>query len=405
MTTAPDERLAAAAPEFAVPLASDRSSLSTGEDPPLLSVVSSDEGECLRFSGPLTVHSLSAVEERTREAARNARAAVTVDVSSVTRLDTAGALLINLLADGIRERGIACAVAGCGPELRRLLETARPGARNGRGQAKAPLFLRLPNAVGLAFCRNMNFLGRLIGFMGHFLLVSAGMLLRPGRIRWTPLVFHMEQAGIRAVPIVALLTFLIGMVVAYMGAEQLSRFAGAQKFAVKLLEVTVLREMAVLITAIVVAGRSSASFTAQIGAMVANGEVDAMLSMGLDPNALLVAPRVFALMICLPMLVLAADLAALAGGAVALWYGMDMNSAVFVSELNAVSELRNFAVGLAKTPFFAIVIGLVGCFQGFQATANAESVGHLTTVSVVQAIFLIILLDAVFAIFFTTLGM
>jgi phospholipid/cholesterol/gamma-HCH transport system permease protein len=222
-------------------------------------------------------------------------------------------------------------------------------------------------------------------------------------MRWISLVFHMEQTGVRAVPIVSLLNFLIGMVVAYMGMEQLAKF-GARIFAVRLLEVTVLREMAVLITSIVVAGRSSSSFTAQIGAMIANEEIAAIRSMGLDPTLLLVVPRVLALMLCLPMLVFVADIAALAGGAAAFWFVADMSPFAFIGELYATVNVNNFLVGIAKTPFFAMAIGLVGCFQGFRATSSAESVGFLTTVSVVQAIFLVILLNAVFAIFFAAMG-
>ncbi|MDR2489245.1 MAG: ABC transporter permease [Desulfovibrio sp.] len=383
------------------------SSLSSREDTLAFDVIRTGSKESFHFSGALIVYCLNAVEEAAREAVRNARAPIVINLTAVTRLDTAGALLVNLIAEDAQKRGKTCEIISDNGSHRNLLQASRLISREQdaeRADAKACFFLRFLNAVGLAVCRQINFLGRLIGFMGHFLFIAAGLLFRPRLMRWTSLFFHVEQTGIRAVPIVSLLTFLIGMVVAYMGAEQLSRFAGAQIFAVKLLEVTILREMAVLITAIVVAGRSSSSFTAQIGAMVANGEVAAMLSMGLEPNTLLVAPRVLALLISLPMLVLVADLSALSGGAVAIWYTMGMSINTFISELHAVAELRNFTVGLAKTPFFAVVIGLIGCFQGLQATSRAESVGFLTTISVVQAIFLIILLDALFAIFFTALG-
>ncbi|MDL2280011.1 ABC transporter permease, partial [Desulfovibrio sp. OttesenSCG-928-G11] len=210
--------------------------------------------------------------------------------------------------------------------------------------------------------------------------------------------------GLRAVPIVALLTFLIGLVVAYMGAQQLTMF-GAQIFAVNLLEVTVMREMAVLITSIVVAGRSSSSFTAQIGAMVANEEVDALRALGLDPGAMLVVPRVMALILSLPLLVFLADIMALLGGWAALLMVMDMDLVTFITQLEKVARDNNFLAGMIKTPFFAIAIGLVGCFHGFRATGSAESVGFLTTVSVVQSIFIVILLDALFAIFFMNIGL
>ena len=368
------------------------------------SVAKKGKGDIFTFSGVLTVHSLNIVEASVRSAVRNASGQVEIELSGVTRLDTAGALLVNLAAESIRARGLECAIIDGNEEHAKLLKKSLPGQGSQEKKAKRPpLFLSIPNAIGMALCNQVNVLGQLIGFMGQFLVALLKLLLRPHRMRWTSLIFHMEQTGVRAVPIVFLLTYLIGMVVAYMGAEQLARF-GAQVFAVKLLEVTVLREMAVLITAIVVAGRSSSSFTAQIGSMVANEEVAAMRSMGLDPNVLLVVPRVIALMLCLPMLVFVADMAALFGGATAIWYTMDMDFQAFISEFHTVSEVRNFVVGIIKTPFFAMAIGLVGCFQGFRATSSAESVGFLTTVSVVQAIFIVILLDALFAIFFTAIG-
>lgn len=356
------------------------------------------------FSGELTVRSLAAVEARARAAAEAAGRTVVIDLTGVKRLDTAGALLINLLVARVQEKQLGCSIANNDADHAKLLKKSVLPPVEQHKLAPAPgWYLAVPTAFGMILCNQIALTGRLIAFMGEFLTTVGGLILRPRRMRWTSLIFHMEQTGVKAVPIVALLTFLIGMVVAYMGAEQLARF-GAQVFAVKLLEVTVMREMAVLITAIVVAGRSSSSFTAQIGSMVANEEVAAMRSMGLDPNTLLVAPRVLALMLCLPMLVFVADIAALTGGAAAIWYTIDMDLASFIIEFHSVAELKNFGVGIVKTPFFAMTIGLVGCFQGFRATSSAESVGFLTTESVVQSIFIVILLDALFAIFFTTIG-
>ena len=374
------------------------------EEPLAFSVAKTGKGTRFSFSGELTVLYLNTVEGAVREAAQHADGPVEIDVNAVTHLDTAGALLVNLAADQVRARKLECAVLSNDEGYQKLLEKSRfsPDSQD-KKKKKKTLFLVIPNAVGLALSHQMHVFGQLIGLMGEFLVDLAKLLLHPRRMRWTSLVFHIEQVGVRAVPIVSLLTFLIGMVVAYMGAEQLSNF-GAQVFAVKLLEVTVMREMAVLITAIVVAGRSSSSFTAQIGAMVANEEVAAMRSMGLDPDVLLVVPRVLALIISLPMLVFVADISALLGGAAAIWYTIDMDLHTFISEFHNVSELKNFLVGMVKTPFFAMAIGLVGCFQGFRATSSAESVGFLTTISVVQAIFIVILLDAVFAIFFTSIG-
>jgi len=360
-------------------------------------------GQRFVVSGNLTVRHLHELEAPLRNAAGNASGPVLLDLDGLESLDTNGALLLNQAIEILRGKGLACSLR-TGNELhRRLLQTIQVEKAEEAEPEGHAAFLVFCNTIGARLLDKLETLGQLVGFFGKFLTTVWGIVKRPGSMRWTSLFFHMEQVGVRAVPIVALLTFLIGMVVAYMGAEQMQRF-GAQIFAVKLLEVTVLREMAVLITAIVVAGRSSSSFTAQIGAMVANEEVDAMRSMGLAPEELLVAPRVLALILCLPMLVIIADVAALVGGATAIWYSMGMDYQSFIIEFRKVADVNNAIVGLAKTPFFAIAIGLVGCFQGFRATSSAESVGLLTTISVVQAIFIVILLNALFAVFFTTIG-
>ncbi len=360
-------------------------------------------GASFIFTGSLTVHSLHGIEEAVRDAVTQASGPVRINIEGLTGFDTAGSLLLNKTAIALRAKGLECALSSSDPLRAKLLEKSLPAPDKPATAQRHSALVALCNSIGRKFCEELDMTGQLIGFLGKFLITLGRLALHPRRMRWTSLVFHMEQTGLRAVPIVALLTFLIGMVVAYMGAEQLERF-GAQIFAVNLLEVTVMREMAVLITSIVVAGRSSSSFTAQIGAMVANEEVDAMLSMGLDPGTLLVVPRVLALILCLPMLVFIADIMALLGGAAAIWYSIGMGFSDFVSQFHEVASLNNFFVGLVKTPFFALSIGLVGCFQGFRATSSAESVGLLTTVSVVESIFVVILLDALFAIFFTTIG-
>jgi phospholipid/cholesterol/gamma-HCH transport system permease protein len=360
----------------------------------------------LRFSGSLTAHTLDAVEQPLAEAVAalpDAPTPLVLDLRSLQGLDTNGALLLNMTTESLRRQGRECTILSPREKFAQLLEKSRLSHEAAPKGKRYPQVLIWCNAVGRWVADQLCTLGQLVGFLGKFLLTLWWLARHPGSMRWTSLVFNMEQVGLRAVPIVGLLTFLIGTVVAYMGAEQLQRF-GAQVFAVNLLEVTVLREMAVLITAIVVAGRSSSSFTAQLGAMVANEEVDAMRSMGLDPDVLLVVPRVLALFLCLPMLVFIADIMALLGGACAIWYSMGMSFQSFVTQFQDVSHIQNFWVGIIKTPFFALAIGLVGCFQGFRATGSAESVGLLTTVSVVQSIFVVILLDALFAIFFTTLG-
>lgn len=362
------------------------------------------EGGGLRvsFSGSLTAHTLPVADKQLRQGLGKTAGSVVFDLQALSLLDTSGALFLTLAVARLREGNVRCGFADLTEQQDGLLKkSVLPQRKDSASDARQALLTHFLATLGKAMCEAGSLVVGLIGLFGCFL---AALLRHPLRMRWTPLIFQMEQVGLRAVPIVSLLTFLIGLVVAYMGAQQLSLF-GADIFAVNLLEVTVLREMAVLITSIVVAGRSSSAFAAQIGAMVANEEVDALRSMGLDPLPLLVVPRVLALVLTLPMLVFVADVMALFGGAVAISLTIDLSFNAFLTQFISVANINNFLVGLIKTPFFAMSIGLVGCFQGFRATGSAESVGFLTTISVVQSIFVVILLDALFAIFFSNIGM
>ncbi|MDR2162153.1 MAG: MlaE family lipid ABC transporter permease subunit [Desulfovibrio sp.] len=374
----------------------------SGQGPALLESRREADRLLLRPLGAWTLDALRRAEDDLRRALIPPPAAVILDLSGLARLDTAGALVLNASLDALRRQGVEVETTGTDAAVASLLDFAAPLPPEQPPPAPS-LPYSLITALGRNVCAASDTALRLTEFFGRFLACLSAMLLHPRRLRLTSLVFHMEQTGLKAVPIVALLTFLVGMVVAYMGAKQLQQY-GAQVFAVNLLEVSIMREMGVLITAIVVAGRSSSSFTAQIGAMVANEEVDALRSMGLDPMSLLVAPRILALILTLPLLVFTADMAALCGGAAALHFSLDISFPAFLTQLQAVARPQNFLVGLAKAPFFAILIGCVGCFQGFRATGSAESVGFLTTVAVVQALFLVILADALFAILFTAIG-
>ncbi|MDR1488990.1 MAG: MlaE family lipid ABC transporter permease subunit [Desulfovibrio sp.] len=362
------------------------------------------EGEHLVFSGELTAQRLDRLEKELPGILRKSSGPLVFVLDSLTRLDTAGALFLNQTAENLRAEGRTCTWQGLGANFSRLLELARPPAHDTEKGKSCLAPSAVVEKLGETVCGAGATLVSLLAFFGVFLCRAARVACNPLRLRATSLVFHMEQVGLRAVPIVALLTFLIGLVVAYMGARQLQMF-GAQIFAVNLLEVTVLREMAVLITSIVVAGRSGSAFTAQIGAMQANEEISALVSMGLDPHTLLVLPRVLALIFTLPLLVFLADIMALAGGAIAVRYTLDIDIHTFISQLYNVTKMNNFLVGMLKTPFFALAIGLIGCFNGFKVSGSAESVGFMTTRAVVQAIFSVILLNAVFAIFFTSIRM
>ena len=213
----------------------------------------------------------------------------------------------------------------------------------------------------------------------------------------------MQEAGLNAIPIVGLMSFLIGIVLAFQGASQLQRF-GAEVFVVNLVAISVLREIGVLMTAIIVAGRSGSAFTAQIGSMKVNEEVDAMRALGLDPIEVLILPRLLALMITLPLLTFIADLLGLLGGGLMAWIVLGISPGTFIERLNDAIGMWTFWVGMIKAPVFAATIALIGCYEGLQVGGSAESVGQRTTRAVVEAIFLVIVIDAVFSIFYQIVG-
>jgi phospholipid/cholesterol/gamma-HCH transport system permease protein len=243
----------------------------------------------------------------------------------------------------------------------------------------------------------------MVGFFGAILFAFGRLLRHPGRIRFTSLVSNIEQHGLNAMPIVGILLFLVGIVVAYQGVGQLRRF-GAEIFTIDLVGISVLREMGVLISAIVIAGRSGSAFTAQIGTMQVNEEVDAIRTLGLDPLEVLVLPRIIALMIALPLLTFFANMMAILGGAFMATQTIDVTFAQFLNLLNQAVSLKHFWVGMVKAPVFAFLIAMVGCFEGMRVRGSAESVGRLTTQSVVESLFLVIVFDAGFSVLFSYLG-
>ncbi len=230
----------------------------------------------------------------------------------------------------------------------------------------------------------------------------ARLLRHPGRLRLRATISQMEQTGLDAMPIVGLLSFLIGIVMAFQGADQLRRF-GAEIYTVNLLGITILRELGVLLAAIIIAGRSGSAFTAQIGTMQVNQEIDAMRTLGLDPVEVLVLPRVFGLMLTLPLLVFYADALGLLGGCLMTWATLGITLPAFLDQLRGAITSWTLWVGVIKAPFFAAIIAMVGCYEGFNVSGSAESVGRLTTQSVVESIFLVIVADAAFSVLFSML--
>lgn len=336
-----------------------------------------------------------------------AAAEVCVDLSDVTALDATGGWLLRrsagrLAGDTGRVRWVG---ASAGQErLLELLEANVEPAEAPVSRDVPPRILRALDRLGQAVSDSARATLQTLGFLGLLLVSMLRTLRRPSIFPWTPLVHHMSEVGVRAFPIVSLIGFLIGTVLAYQGVAQLSRF-GADVFVVDLVAISTLREVGILLTAIVVAGRSGSAFAAEIGSMQLSDEIDAMRTMGLDPFCRLVAPRSVALVVMLPLLTVVSNLAALLGGALGAWILADLMPTTFFHRLGDAVDGTTLAVGLVKAPFFALLIALAGCYQGLRVRSSAAELGMRTTRSVVQGIFLVIVMDALFSVFFAEVGL
>ncbi|MEM1150103.1 MAG: ABC transporter permease [Pseudomonadota bacterium] len=324
----------------------------------------------------------------------------TLDVSKLGSLDTAGALMLTRVC----RDAVQPAIRGNHQSAADLIGLI----------AEAEVDCDPPRAPGGSFLDLLERSGRgsvhlykealaTLAFLGEALVTCVRVLLQPKRLRLTPTVAIMEEAGLDALPIVAFLSFFVGIVVAYIGATTLSDF-GATIFTVELVGIAMMREFGVILTAIILAGRTNSAFTAQIGAMRMRQEVDAMTTLGLSPMEVLVAPRIFAMVIMTPVLAFVATLSGIAGGVVVGWLALDINPVVFAQRIQDFVPISNFWVGLSKAPIFGLVVAMIGCRQGLLVGGSVQSLGNHTTTSVVQAIFSIIVIDAVFAIFYMELG-
>ncbi len=369
------------------------------------------EGVTVRLSGVWTVAHLADLDAPLRALAFPSHIPVMIDLSAVEALDTAGAWLVDRTAAQIAEaRGEpedAARAHITGATENQLLLIERVRSRYAPCEiappAVNPVIAKL-TALGEAVSLAGREVVEMLAFSGLIFETFFRSLLNPRRIRWTSFVHHMEEAGLNALPIIALMTFLIGAVLAFLGADILEQF-GAQFYTINLISYGVLREFGVLLTAIMIAGRSGSAFTAQIGTMKAREEIDAMRTLGLDPIELLVLPRVMALVVAAPLLTILANFMGLLGGGVIAWAVLDIQPGLFLSRLAEVTELNYLIVGLIKAPVFAFFIAMIGCYQGTMVTGSAESVGNRTTISVVEAIFVVIVFDALFATIFVEIGL
>lgn len=361
----------------------------------------------LRITGDWTLAHYASLRTLSARLDGQYDAAARIDLNGLGALDTAGAsLLVELLGPTRIEQSAEQTDCSLSAADRALLKTVYRSLNDFCVPDKGPeeatgvqLLARIGRAVDTVWQDSKQ----LLGFIGLILETFTRGMLRPKRWRLTPMVAHLEQVGLDAAPIVALLTFLVGAVVAFLGATVLKSF-GATIFTVDLVAFSFLREFGVLLTAILIAGRTASAFTAQIGSMKANEEIDAIRTLGLDPMELLVLPRVMALLVALPMLTFLAMLSGIVGGGVVCAVALDISPAMFLSLLQSDIGVQHFLVGLVKAPVFAFLIAAIGCLEGFKVSGSAESVGAHTTSSVVQSIFVVIVLDAVAALFFMEMG-
>lgn len=351
-------------------------------------------------AGKWTLHAISQVA-RELEQLRPKGAAVLWDVGALSDIDSAGIALFELSMRTFEAAGSSSKFINADENQTKLHHLLYPHPLQESPPPKNPMWLY---TLGENAYRYLQGAGTFLAFMGEAFVLLFFTLRHPSRIRWRSIGAHILAAGAEALPIVALSAFLIGVVVAYQSIVQLQKF-GADIFIVDMIGISLTRELAPLITAVVVAGRSGSAFTAQIGAMKITQEIDAMKTMGFDPFTFLVWPRVLALMVAMPLLIFVADMVGIFGGMVIANTQSHLGFGEFIRRLQDALALKHYLIGLFKGPFFAFLIAFASTYRGFQISMNAESIGRYTTMSVVNAIFLVIACDALFSVLLTELGL
>lgn len=356
--------------------------------------------QTIRLQGRWTVFQADSLRQvlRPQKQSLNEQAkTASIDISAIDTLDTVGAWLIRNYLGVQNDRWTMT------QQQRDLLDFLPAELPQRAAPVKAGLFSGLLSRIGEKSTAILAFLYGIIAFMGLVCVRLAGNLARPQRLRAAAITRHIFETGIAALPIIGLLAFLMSMVVSYQGAMQLQKF-GADIFTIDLTVISMLREMAPLVTAIMVAGRSGSAFAAEIGVMRLRKETDALEAMGLDPLSLLVVPRLIALLITLPLLTFFADMVGLTGGAIMAWSLLDITFSQYIDRVSEVATATMYIVGMVKAPVFAFIIAVICTYHGMNVTGSAESVGHVTTIAVVQSIFMVIFADAAFSILFAELG-
>lgn len=370
---------------------------------PLLAMESGTEGMTLAPRGDWRLDHAAAIASALAETDRIASgtARVAVDFSGLSAIDLPGAWLLHQRLDALQSRGVAVAMADPVPEPFAFIDEIIRGspAEVPREGAPLPLVSRTVALIGRESVEQLHDARDALGYFGRIVHTGGQSLSSLKRLRLPAIVRQVYETGIQAVPIVSLIAFLISVIVAYLGADQLRQF-GADIYTVDLVAVAVLRELGVLLTAIIVAGRSGSAFAAEIGVMKLNDEVDALKSIGVNPFEVLVLPRLIGLVIAMPLLTIIADMMGLAGGAILTSLLLDIPFAQFLQRMQEILAPTTFWAGLVKAPVFAVLIAMVGTYRGMQVRDSSRELGRLTTVAVVQSIFLVILADAIFAVVF-----
>ena len=361
----------------------------------------------LALSGSWTALGIGVIQPQLDAVSAPAKSELVVDGARIEALDTAGAWVLHKLLRRLRDEGSAVQVRDLRPEFSKLLEVV---GQQAAGQADAHFDPAVSTPASM-----LEGLGRdaaaafeqavaLLGFVGESAVALARCVAHPARFRWRPVLFNIRSAGFDALPIVGLLSFLLGIVVAYQGADQLRQY-GANIFVADLVGLSMLREFAPLITAIIIAGRSGSAYAAQIGTMAVTEEIDAMRTLGIAPLDLLVLPKIIALVIALPLLTVFADVLGVFGGMIMARAQLGVGYGEFLDRMVKAVSITSYLIGIGKAPVFAAIIAVVGCFQGFRTKGGADSVGRQTTRSVVQSIFLVIVADALFSVAFSALDL
>ena len=362
-----------------------------------------------KLEGCWNAQNMGDVEREIATIQAPANSTVIANCAKIEAMDTVGAWVLQKLLQRLNQQNTAVQLDGLQPKFKNLLDAISFDVANVHQQEidaklKSTFTLNFIERIGKNTVDAIKQTLEAISFVGETAIAFAISVVQPKRIRWRPILFNIRSAGFDALPIVGLLSFLLGIVVAYQGADQLRQY-GANIFVADLVGLSMLREFAPLMTAIIIAGRSGSAYAAQIGTMAVTEEIDAMRTLGISPQELLVLPKVIALIIAMPLLTLFADVLGVFGGMLMARQQLDVSFVEFIDRFVKAVSPTAFMVGIGKAPVFAVIIAMVGCFQGFRTKGGADSVGRQTTRSVVQAIFLVIVADALFSVAFSMLDL